>query len=764
MTSSRRPPPAAVALVALWGLVAVLHVDRILDGRLAWVGVWVRAGEGATDPPRVRDIWPGTAATASRLVPGDRIERVGDRPLAGKGALGFVAAVYAEVDAAQQVVLSVREGGMLRPRTLRLTPVAFPWRMLPLSLGFVTAGLIVLLRRGDTRVARAMFGGALAFAFHWTFVLGGPPWLTVAWAALFAAASTLMFPLLLRVLQLLPDDGDRRRWPWVFALFGPVSTSWLFGGPLPPRTALQAAFLINVLFVVAVLWQLGRSYRQAGPVGRRQLRWVVWGIWVGALPVAVADLAGLIVPALAAWHDVAMMATVAVPFSILIAIVRANLLDIDRVLSATAAYSALCVAALAAGLAVVPSLAGAVSAAVGLEPARGQLLLSVLTAAAVVPLAGRLGGRLERMFFRERFALRERLGQLLADLGVCDSPRGLLARAAEGIERLVRPERLAVVAPAGERWAPIVVHGAGAGDQVPEALLTELRTRRRPLADRFANLLARLGAAVALPVFRAETLAAAVLIGPKRSGDVYTPTDVALLAAVADKLSTELLRFDEGEILRQERAMREALRRYVPVSVAERLANGRGLEGGERVVAVLFVDIRGSTALAEGRATAEIFAAVNDYTERVSAVIARHGGTVVEFLGDGVMAVFGAPEVRTDHARAAVAAGRELLATARATGIAVGVGIATGPAYVGNIRTAERLIYTAIGDTVNLASRLQSLTRELDAALAVDAATAAAAGDATRDFAVRRGVRVRGRREAVDVFFLPSAGACAGLA
>ena len=177
--------------------------------------------------------------------------------------------------------------------------------------------------------------------------------------------------------------------------------------------------------------------------------------------------------------------------------------------------------------------------------------------------------------------------------------------------------------------------------------------------------LERLRAAVLVPVRRGAELAAVICLGAKRSGDIYTATDLALLAAVADKVSGELLRFDAAVILRQEREMSEALRRYVPQPVAARLTRGQSIEGGERDVSVLFVDIRGYTTYSEPQAVGAVFSMVNRYTEAVSAVIQRRGGTVVEFLGDGLMAVFGAPEPMPDHARVSVQAACEVVATVR---------------------------------------------------------------------------------------------------
>jgi class 3 adenylate cyclase len=259
-------------------------------------------------------------------------------------------------------------------------------------------------------------------------------------------------------------------------------------------------------------------------------------------------------------------------------------------------------------------------------------------------------------------------------------------------------------------------------------------------------------------------LSAFISLGEKQSGDIFTSTDVALLLGIAHALSVELLRFDDAEIIRQGRTMQEALRRYVPGSVAEQIASGQPLESAEREVTVLFVDIRGHTSYAESRRAAEVFSTINRYTETVSRVVSEHGGSVVEFSGDGMMAVFGAPEVLPQKERAAVEAGRGILDAVRSltseppgsVPLAVGVGVATGTCFVGNVQAVDHLIWTAIGNTPNRAARLQSLTRELNAAMLIDAATYHAARYVAADFLKREGVPIRGLSEPLDIFLLGS--------
>jgi adenylate cyclase len=226
-----------------------------------------------------------------------------------------------------------------------------------------------------------------------------------------------------------------------------------------------------------------------------------------------------------------------------------------------------------------------------------------------------------------------------------------------------------------------------------------------------------------------------------------------------------MLRFDEAELLERAHAMQAKMRRYVPGAVADAIARGDSLETSERDVSVLFVDIRGYTAMADARRAEEVFSIISRFTETVSTIVKECGGVVVEFNGDGMMALFGAPVPIENKEYSAVLAARRLAdgvprmrAVSTDSGpmvVAVGVGIATGPAFVGNIEAADRTIWSAVGRTTNLAARLQMLTRELDTAVLIDETTFARAGEAAQGFEVRTNVKIRGHTETETVFSLP---------
>jgi adenylate cyclase len=152
---------------------------------------------------------------------------------------------------------------------------------------------------------------------------------------------------------------------------------------------------------------------------------------------------------------------------------------------------------------------------------------------------------------------------------------------------------------------------------------------------------------------------------------------------------------------------------------------------------VMFVDIRNFTARSAASSPTEVVSLLNLFlTERVEIVEQRHGGIVNKFLGDGLMALFSDWTGRPDHADAAVDAGREMLDRLAAINarisvrwrspLAIGVGIHTGRAVVGSIGSPRRLEYTAIGDTVNVASRVEGLTKAVGEPLLLTAATRAA--------------------------------------
>lgn len=187
---------------------------------------------------------------------------------------------------------------------------------------------------------------------------------------------------------------------------------------------------------------------------------------------------------------------------------------------------------------------------------------------------------------------------------------------------------------------------------------------------------------------------------------------------------------------RQKNFMRGLLGRYVSPQVAEFLAadpNNLQLGGQSVTATVLFSDVRGFTRLSRQLPAAQIVALLNEYLQAMTDIVFAHEGTLDKYIGDGLMAVFGTPAPQTDHARRAVAAALEMRGALedlhqkwRAQGLPeleIGIGIATGEMIAGNMGARQRLDFTVIGPTVNLASRLESLNKELGTRLLIHETT-----------------------------------------
>ena len=187
------------------------------------------------------------------------------------------------------------------------------------------------------------------------------------------------------------------------------------------------------------------------------------------------------------------------------------------------------------------------------------------------------------------------------------------------------------------------------------------------------------------------------------------------------------------------------------------------LGGARRDATVLFCDIRDFTPLAEASSPEEVVQMLNAHFTEMVEIVFRYGGTLDKFLGDGLMAVFSAPTTLPDHelravlvALAMVDAVEKFNATHRSSSgnlppISVGVGIASGPIVAGNIGSPDRMEYTAIGDTVNFAARLEALTKSVGAQIVMSAATHAA----VKDFVPTRAlpsVAVKGKTGRPELF------------
>ena len=215
---------------------------------------------------------------------------------------------------------------------------------------------------------------------------------------------------------------------------------------------------------------------------------------------------------------------------------------------------------------------------------------------------------------------------------------------------------------------------------------------------------------------------------------------------------------------------RDNLTRFLPRQVAERVMRigPDALQPVEREVTVLFSDIRGFTGMSEGMGPREVLLMLDDYFGRMSQIVKGHDGVVGKFIGDGMLAFWGVPDRLEDHAIRAVRAARDMRRAIRELNqhretqglppIRVGIGIHTGTVAAGMLGGQLQAEYTIIGDAVNVASRIEGLTKEHDEDVLVSETTWTQLVDTKRGVKVAS-AEIRGRKEPVTLYSLDASAA-----
>jgi adenylate cyclase len=375
-------------------------------------------------------------------------------------------------------------------------------------------------------------------------------------------------------------------------------------------------------------------------------------------------------------------------------------------------------------------------------------------------------------------AASRRLLEVAGALASEADPANLAALVAELAFQVVPADRVAVLVAHGDSGPLVPVCsrsrvGPAGAVRPPRAIVERAARERRPVLtdDALADaqlqsgsvVASRVRSAIAAPMLSAAAECVGVLYADRIMSAVpFTDEEAGSVLAFAALAGASVAREQLRERVRVQEIHRHNLERFLAPEVAAVVAAAGGAlgAGGERcTVTVLFSDIRGFTALSERLPPKELAQLLTEYLAEMTEAIFAFGGTLDKFLGDGILAVWGAPVAVPDDARRALDAARAMRAalgrlnrawrSAQRPTLAVGIGLARGEVFAGRIGGDRRLDHTVIGDAVNIAARLSKEAGDGTILLSGDVCRALETPEGLRR---RSGVAVRGREGAVEVW------------
>jgi len=257
------------------------------------------------------------------------------------------------------------------------------------------------------------------------------------------------------------------------------------------------------------------------------------------------------------------------------------------------------------------------------------------------------------------------------------------------------------------------------------ALLTSNAMTDSRLDGAKSVMIQQIRSAICVPLWREDKIIGVIQLDSVRIDNQFNQDDLELLKAIGSQAAMVIEQSALNERIREEERMRNRLQRFHSPQVIEMILKGGEetiddiMESKELIATILFADIVGFTRLSETMPPREINIILNRYFSRMTDIVFSHGGTLDKYIGDGLMAVFGAPMEKEDDAERAVRTAldirRQLTAMMKTTSadrrFDIRVGLNTGRVVAGNIGSPKRMEYTVIGDPVNVASRLESMAK-----------------------------------------------------
>jgi class 3 adenylate cyclase len=259
-------------------------------------------------------------------------------------------------------------------------------------------------------------------------------------------------------------------------------------------------------------------------------------------------------------------------------------------------------------------------------------------------------------------------------------------------------------------------------------LITKYDIRENPrysdLKESYGKSFAEMNASLALPMIYQGEVTGVLILGNKKSGHFYTREDIDLLDTMADEAAVAIENAKLAEQMKKEEGVRTNLARYLSPQIVDQIIKNDvqvNLGGDKKIVTVLFSDIRNFTGITEARPPDELVRHLNEYFTEMANIIFENQGSLEKYIGDAIVAVFGSLIDLENSAHYAVQAAIQMMKRLPQLNerwlkeygfeMQIGIGISTGEVFLGNIGSPERMEFTVIGDTVNVASRFSGLAK-----------------------------------------------------
>jgi hypothetical protein len=559
-------------------------VTQQMSGQLGFVYLTVYAPESAEEFPVVRSILSERVTERSGLQPGDVLKTAAGRSLAGTGPITFYAAIVQTSPEERPIALDFERDGKPMSTLLDVSPRSWAREHAALVYGLlmIAVAVVILVRAPRSRISLPIYVVMTAHAINYLWFPGGPPALTYAWVAAYALSEALFAPMFV-LLFMVWLDRNLPRWafwlPWIFVLKAFLRLNSVHEAWLPAEPSLSAFVALDTIMIVSAGAFAVATYRTGDALERRKLRWVGYGLVVALVPMITLNLAISLRPEWVGIRTLGVFGLVAIPLGLLMAIVRYDWLDIDRIIGGTASAVLIGLAQVGFDLGAVPVIAERMEAVAGREISSAEPALTIVTALFIIPGYRLLRPRIEALFFREREALQAGVESLVDEFATCDRPGAIVQLAGDRLDSLLHPKSITIHSASLETLAPVFGRGPDVAVEIDRErrLVADVIRRRAAISTRElgdatsgpsidAETLVALDAHVVLPVLTGRTLQYLVCLGGKESGDIYTATDLSLLDRVAEAISSELLRFEESEVVGDDRAMHAALLSAPPVA------------------------------------------------------------------------------------------------------------------------------------------------------------------------------------------------------